>query len=623
MPESRLDVYLSMIIYPISFIIFILLCILYLFLFINDQQTKTHYIILISLILSMIYCILSFIFIDGNVLLFKRYDIYGCFYGCLISGIIVLQRTCVYSFHAYKSKLSFTGSVFEIKKYIFIIVYLILAFICLGYFLLLYILSYKYPTFQCSNNIYIGIILAVFVLMDILFAFISTKVFAVRIKKLLKIQMVPGMKFIVHKLTTLTIISILSSIIFILIFGLILNIYIKPYKIFAIDLIINNITLMCTFGKGNIIYNKLCCCFNFKEFQLSLNKHRSNAVVGRSPTITGPPSGWKTPVTPNSPTKVPLTKGDSADSRELNDNNDNNKNTRNSITTDTNQKRKQYNPTITHFDFDAEMAVKQSRDISIILDVNGVGTTKLKDTNITRESIGINKILKLPYKNKSYSLSNSLQLASKNGGHHSNSIKLPYINKSNSHSNRLQLPHNNSSNSIQLTYKNKSNSLRLPYKNYSNSSNICSLASQDSVSISQQIITKNSEPDKLTVNISATMPTVTETKSTVHFKSLSNTERLRRDSIDKFVSSMVELQEPTGIEGNEVESTTNNKTSTSNDDNDIDILYDETSEIDWNNLTINIDDDNEDEIIEDSYEVLKRTTPSTCVKQMKELGIIM
>jgi len=159
-------------------------------------------------------------------------------------------------------------------------------------------------------------------------------------------------------------------------------------------------------------------------------------------------------------------------------------------------------------------------------------------------------------------------------------------------------------NTIHMSYKNGSNPSRLAYKNYSNSLNIPALSSKDSISVSQQIFTKNNN-----IPVSITMPSLNEAKQSVNSKP--KNDRIRRDSIDKFVTTMVELQEPSGIEGNEVEGI---KTSTDN----IAVPDEFTrTDISWNHLTINIENN------EDSYAVLKLKTPSTCVKQMKELGIII
>eukprot|EP00490_Sorites_sp_Unknown_P001261 CAMPEP_0114671722 /NCGR_PEP_ID=MMETSP0191-20121206/41619_1 /TAXON_ID=126664 /ORGANISM="Sorites sp." /LENGTH=295 /DNA_ID=CAMNT_0001932203 /DNA_START=305 /DNA_END=1192 /DNA_ORIENTATION=+ len=178
----------------------------------------------------------------------------------------------------------------------------------------------------------------------------------------------------------------------------------------------------------------------------------------------------------------------------------------------------------------------------------------------------------------------------------SDSLKLPQI-RQNKHSNSLQLPH-----------KGISNSLGLPHKHYSNSLNVPGLSSFDSLSISQQIITDTTSK----FDVLAPMTTVTET-SAIDFDS--NGQRIRRDSIDHFVSTMVEIQEPTGFEGSEMD-TNNTKKITKTP---IVTPYDSSNnaDIDWNQLSIISDND------DDTYETLKRNTPSTCVKQMKELGIII
>ena len=514
---NNFDISLSMILYCIQFILLVLLCILYVCLFIRDNKSKIHIIILISLILSMIYSILSFIFIDGNVLLFDKHDKYECFYANLIFGVIILERLFLYGFNAYKLNVSFKDSVFEIKKQTSIIIYCILVFICCAYFVFIFIVRHH-------QNLNIKIIFIIFFIMDILCAFISLKIFAGKINKLLAIQMVDVMRSIVNKLTVLTIICIISSIIFILIPGIFLTefILIKPYKIFGIDLLINNTCLLLSFGRGNRIYNKLCCCF---RCNVSATKIRGKAIIA-------------------SPTMVSVTENKSDSVKKL-------------LPSDGFRNDNQT------FNFRTDLTMNNQSYINS----GNIGI------QITKDGLGIvseKKPMNLSNKNVSDSLAS------------------------------LAVPQN----TIHMSYKNGSNPSRLAYKNYSNSLNVPALSSKDSISVSQQIFTKN-----INIPVSITMPSLNETKQSVNSKP--KNDRIRRDSIDKFVTTMVELQEPSGIEGNEVEGM---KISTDN----ITVPDEFTNtDIDWNNLTINIENN------EDSYAVLKLKTPSTCVKQMKELGIIM
>ena len=523
MNSYQFNTQLSMIIYPIEFFILISLCIVYIFLFINDKKSKIHIIILISLILSMIYCVLSYIFIDGNIT-------YEYFYINLINGFIVFERTCIYICNAYKLNISFGGSIFEIKKYVFAFIYSILAVICCGYFILVTLIRDDQTTFR--------IILITFVVMDIFCAVISVLIFAVKINKLLAIQMVPEMKFIVNKLTVLTMICTLSSVIFILIPGLLLPEYIKPSKLFCIDLVINNACLLLSFGNASNLYRKVCCCFNCKNMGSTLVRIRSVAVTGMSPRNVSP----TTTTSPN----LETTNNDNANNIE------------------------QENP-------------KKEGNESIPATIKENITPKA----ITDHIITIDLKTDIP--------KTQTTLASK---YKSDSLKLP------------QTLHNKHSNSLQLPHKGISNSLGLPHKHYSNSLNVPGLSSFDSLSVSQQIITDTTTK----FDVLVPMTTVTETTA-IDFDS--NGQRIRRDSIDHFVSTMVEIQEPTGFEGNEMDTTNNTQKTIKTP---IVTPYDVSNngDIDWNQLSI-ISDNNDD----DTYETLKRNTPSTCVKQMKELGIIM
>ena len=546
---SMFDAYLSLVLYPINFILSVLLCILYVYLFKNDKKSKTHYIILISLILSMIYCILSYIFIDGN-LIFSQHEKYPCLYANLIIGIIIFQRTIIYSFHAYKLNISFNDSIFEINKNVFPMVYGVLSIMCCTYFILVYIFRYTQPVFSCHENRYIGA--TIYVIIDIICGIISVRVFAVKIYKLLDIQMVPEMKFVAHKLTILAVINIISSFVFVLI-SILFHRYIKPYKLFCIDLLINNITLILSFGKATYLFRKFCSCFECNKSEDALIRIRSAATIEIpmspaiiSPTIASPTVG--------SPTVV----SEQVSSTKCNNKIDSKANNKDKVT-----------DSPVHIQLTPPTIQTRNFDFNTINSVNEANTT----------TVIIKQPVILPHKNVS------------------NSLNLPNIN---------QISYKKNSNSLQLPYKSYSSSLRLPYKKNSNSLNIPALSIQDSLSVSQQIITETINP-----NLGITMTTLIETNS-IDFDS--NGKRVRRDSIDNFVTTMVELQEPTGIEGNEVESkkltpfddTINNNNNDNNNNN-----------IDWNDVQINVDDK------DDTYEALKRKTPSTCVKQMKDLGIIM
>ena len=522
------DEYLSLIVYPLDFIVMVFLCILYVYLFIKDKNSKTHLIILISLILSIFYCVLSFIFIDDHLLLFGQYQNNKYFYVNLIFGIFILQRTCIYLFNTYKLKLSFKDSVFEINSYKIGITYCIFGIMCCGYFVIIYITSHN------EKNQDTSMVLGTFVIIDILCAFISVKIFAIKINKLLAMQMFPEMKFMVYKLMVLCIIDIISSIIFILIPGILLYEYIKPCKIFCIDLIINNVCLILTFGKSNAIYKKLCCCFQCKmrTFWSSLITLRSRSPIDLSPTMT-------TPI-PNSTVNTP--KESSSDNTETNVPNPtpNNNNMSDDIVP---VHETGNNKHITKFEFS-------------------------KDPTSSNPSNPSNKVLpeSIFTLSKKFNPKKSFELSN------------------------MEDP------GIEIVYGKHSNTLKLPYKSYS-STNTTSLSAKDSISVSQQIIV--TKPHNRSIS---TQNPISKSK--------------RPDSIEEFVTkTMVEVQEPTGIEGNEVELTHENNNDSINDTSNNDTNIDTNPS--WDKLTIKIDNN------DDAYEALKRKTPSTCVKQMKELGIIM
>ena len=572
--SNEFDGYLSMILYPMELIMLILLFFLFIYLFKNQRKPRTHYIILISLILSMIYIILAYTFIDGNILMFDLSIKYQNLYGNLITGIIVIQRTSVYAFHVYKLSVSFQGSVYEVKNYTVIIIYGILIIICISYFILTYIFSCHSFVFKCQNNDNIDLIFVSFGVMDILFGYISIKVFAGKIYKVLKLRMVPEMNFVAHKLIVLSVIASISCIIFIIISGLILNEYITSYKLFGIDLIINNIVLILSFGKGNTIYKNICCCCSRNFYKTSFAVFKSASVMNIN-NVAQPH---------NHPKQLP------------------------SNTAFTIQSSK---PALQTTKLDGE---QQSFKLDQLNETQTNEQTKTNDLTVKIDSkLSTHKNLKKSRKSVTFKLPH-------NNNNNSNSRKSRYKKSTLS-----PIIGNNNLDSLTLEPKNNSNSSskpKLSFKNYSGSSKKPKLSDRDSLSTSQHII-PSPTTIKLPSKISENTTKISKRKDSI-VRFVSKITKLPEDvsqnitninnNIDTNIPSPNTVTTYNGPNLNIVitpfEPTTNN------------------NDIDWDDVELNIDTnyENENNIhndINDDYESIKHQTPSTCVIHLKELGIIL
>ena len=125
--------------------------------------------------------------------------------------------------------------------------------------------STNFDNSDCKTVKDIIIILLIFSSLDIIFSFMLTTMLTKRLKLVLKIKMISKINNVYQKLQFLCFISILSSLVFILLSGL--NSYIKPYKLFSIDLLINNASLILSFGKTSSFYEKFCRCEKHPELQ--------------------------------------------------------------------------------------------------------------------------------------------------------------------------------------------------------------------------------------------------------------------------------------------------------------------------------------------------------------------
>ena len=178
---------------------------------------------------------------------------------------MVLQRFVVYAFDVHKLKISFKNSMYEIKNYIVIPWYGVLMISCIGYYISIYYFNDVHTFFGerfCGNAGYIRIIFIVFAVLDVLFAFILTRMLTKRLRFVLEIKHLSKIASVYKKLKILCVMAIISSLIFILASKL--NPFTQGYELLSIDLVINNACLIFTFAKTMTIYHSCCKCTLFK-----------------------------------------------------------------------------------------------------------------------------------------------------------------------------------------------------------------------------------------------------------------------------------------------------------------------------------------------------------------------
>ena len=186
--------------------------------------------------------------------------------------MIVIQRYVVYLYHIRKLKKTFSGSAYALNAYIITLLYALLTVIVICGLSVLYWYTYNETNITCQSNA-IPYIIVTFGVLDIFFACLLTKLFTSKLECILKIKMVAAIHFVIVKLKKLCCISVISSILFIIVAGL--NGYIKPYTFYGIDIIINNIILILSFGKSNEIYIRICCCLVPSKKNMGLRQLQS------------------------------------------------------------------------------------------------------------------------------------------------------------------------------------------------------------------------------------------------------------------------------------------------------------------------------------------------------------
>ena len=214
----------------------------------------------------------------------------------------------MYLFHILKLRISFKGSIFEIRKCVIKTLFVLIITICVGYFVSIVVIAQLLPEYSlkiiymandCRNISFIGYIGIILSILDAGLVFILTKLYTKRLNSLLTINMQYGLKTLYIKCIVLCITCILSNIIFILLPIINPYPYIKPYALFGIDLVINNTSFLLSFGKSNFIYNILCKC---QRICITETKLQMTTAISQS-TMTITPSKQQSS-DPDTPTVI-------------------------------------------------------------------------------------------------------------------------------------------------------------------------------------------------------------------------------------------------------------------------------------------------------------------------------
>ena len=229
----------------------------------SSIEKKFEIALLISIIIGLIIVFGNYFVSCLLVLIFDlRFD-NGCFYRILFSGIgLGIQRSILYVFMVYRLKIVFKDSVFELNEKVivfltsFIIIGGLIINVTTGY------LSYIHHDFLCANSQTLVINSIISQNLDVITSVVLMSLFIYKLNQLIKLSNDIAMKRVANKFTILTIVSVTSSLISIL--GVALDIF--PYQGVSMDLVINNVCMLLTFGVMNRYYQKLCiCCLCLEE----------------------------------------------------------------------------------------------------------------------------------------------------------------------------------------------------------------------------------------------------------------------------------------------------------------------------------------------------------------------
>ena len=312
--SSLIETYLELVIQPLCGIIIIILFIIFIHIFICNKKlcygedpnydikhpNGIKYNSLIKFYIGLLFVsfIMSILNIFGNlwfsnlqVLIYNvRYD-KGCFYRTTLNITMVMQRVIAYYFFINRLRITFEGSVFEMRN---IVYYLFIAFIVVTSFIqygVIMILTYYYTEFRCSSSgiVVTGIIICL--ICDTIVNLSITGLFVIKLKGLIDMlkhdfntytKNTHNLRIVVIKLTILC----LNAVIFTLVLSVLIgNVFIiMPYQWYGIDLLINNACMMLSFAILDYQFNKLCyCCVCisnkcFKQFQYSQYKEMSMSL---------------------------------------------------------------------------------------------------------------------------------------------------------------------------------------------------------------------------------------------------------------------------------------------------------------------------------------------------------
>ena len=254
----------------------------------NKVDKRFHLLLLGSLVASLIY-IYSHYILHTILVLILGYKPNNF---CLVSSIILfpmfMQRLHIYIFFTMRLYMTFKGSVVQINKIKIKII--IATMIVIGIFIWVFntVISYNIKEFFCYDDdlaylMYVSLMLMVS--NDNFWLILLSYLYIKKLRELMKIINSSGKRNddklinVANKLTILAVFTVVSSII-IIILHVILSLIFSSVMV-SVDLIINNISVMLSFGIFNESYKKYCCaCIKIKNKCCDVNHDGTELIKG-------------------------------------------------------------------------------------------------------------------------------------------------------------------------------------------------------------------------------------------------------------------------------------------------------------------------------------------------------
>ena len=185
----------------------------------------------------------------------------GCFIRTVIFSLLPIQRMVAYSFYILRLNITFEGSIFMLSSSTITIIITLLIITTTVSFTPTIIIAYLINDFSCRGEYtkYLILFPMIYAFVDILWCLILSVLYIKKLRQLIRNVDAKNeeMMLLVHKLTVLAFVTVLSTL---LVTFIVYRISGLRGALSNIDLIFNNICIMLSFPVLNKSYQIYCCC---------------------------------------------------------------------------------------------------------------------------------------------------------------------------------------------------------------------------------------------------------------------------------------------------------------------------------------------------------------------------